>query len=138
MAVTKKQLANLKPFKPGNKANPEGARAHDPEKKMLKKITAEVFAEIVELALKNDIIGLTKVAEDKTCPAIKVGVARALMKAIQKGDWKTIEGIIERLVGKVVIKVDHTSGGEVIANPPQVVMYIPNNNRTKEENDGSN
>ena len=122
-------------IKPGQVLNPEGGRAHDPEKRALKKLTQEVFKDIVELALTSNITALQAIAKNPETPSVKVGVTTALVKAIQRGDWKTLEGIVARLIGNVKIEVDHTTAGRPIESNTQAVhVYLPANGRTKEEN----
>ena len=132
---TKKRNPNLAPpWKPGQSGNPEGGRKHNPEKKRIKKVTNELLQDLVDLALSGNVSELKRIIADPTSPALKVGIATALFTAIKKGDWKTLESIVERIVGKVPVKVDHTSDGEKL-NSPQVVLYLPKNGSTKEENE---
>lgn len=122
-------------FKKGQSGNPLGAKLHDPELKRIRKISNEMFQELVDLALSEDLSGLQKIIKDPKASALKVGVATSLVKAIQKGDWGTLERIVERLVGKVVVRVDHTTDGKEISTGANVHLYLPKNGRTKEENE---
>ena len=101
MAVTEKQLKNLKPAKKGEIRNPEGGRAHNPITKALKKITIESYREIIETILKGNLEELRAIAADPKTPALQVGIAVAFMNAIKKGDYQVIERIAERIVGKI-------------------------------------
>lgn len=129
-------IKNLKPIRKGEVRNPHGARAHDPVKKALKRLANDEFLDIVNAALTGGVRDLLKIAKDPSSPAIKVGVATALAKAIKNGDWKTLEGIVERLIGKVPVRVDHTTDGEKLPSGQQVILYLPKNGKTKEENEG--
>jgi len=103
---------NLKPVQPGEIRNPLGGRAHNPEKRRIRAITEETLKDVVELALISDLKGLEAIIRNPETPAIKVGVATSLVKAIRKGDWRILEAIIERLTGKVAIRVHHEGGTE--------------------------
>lgn len=129
-------------IKPGEVRNPLGARAHDPAKKALKKLTTELFQDIIQMALDSDRVALRAVINDQSTPALKVGVAKALYNAIKRGDWGTLRSIIEQITGKQVIKVDHTTNGAALpaatAQTTAVHLYLPHNGRTKEENENGN
>jgi len=88
-------------FKPGQSGNPEGGRRHNPAIKALKKITLEVYREIIELVLTENISELERIENDPQTPAIQVGAARAFRLGIQRGDWNLIEQFAARLVGKI-------------------------------------
>lgn len=98
-------LKNLKKIKKGTILNPEGGRAHDPAKKLLKRFTNSYLKEVIELAVMGNLAGLKAVAEDPDTPAIQVGVCTAMISAINKGDWGLLESIIVRIVGKVPDKI---------------------------------
>lgn len=98
-------LKNLKPIKKGQIMNPEGARSHDPIKKELRRFTHKYLKETIELAVMGNLEGLQKVVKDPSSPAIQVGIAKALHKAIQNGDWGTLESIVQRVVGKIPDRV---------------------------------
>lgn len=101
MAVTKKQLANLRPIKKGQVLNPNGARAHNPATKALKNLTIETYREVIELVLTGNLQALRDMRDNENIPAIQVGVARAFYNAIKCGDYGVIERIAERIVGKI-------------------------------------
>lgn len=118
-------LKNLKPIKKGQIMNPEGARSHDPVKKEIKKFTSKYMTEIIELAVMGNLEGLAKVVKDPNAPAIQVGVAKALHKAISNGDWGTLNDIVARIIGKVPDKVH--IGGEDGGN--LVVEFVKSGNK---------
>jgi|GEM_PF-2346076 len=120
-------------FKKGVSGNPDGGRRHDPVKKLFKNVTAPEFEEVINVALTSNPGELKQIIQNQTSSSIKVGIATSLLKAIQKGDWRTLNAIIERVVGKTVVKVDHTSGGKTIESSAQVHLYLPANGKTKDE-----
>jgi hypothetical protein len=114
MPITKKSLSNLKPAKKGEKRNPEGARTH--KTYQMKKLTNLELQDIINAVLNKNKKELKSIIDDPEASALKVGVATSIAKAISRGDWKTIEAIIERIVGKVTVKIDHTTQGEKLEN----------------------
>lgn len=102
-------------WKPGQSGNPEGGRAHDPIKKEFRKFTSAYLKEIIELAVMGDTTSLARIAEDPSEPAIKVGLARSVFNAVNKGDWPMLERIFERITGRVPIVMEHAGkdGGPI-------------------------
>lgn len=90
----------------GQVPNPIGARAHDPQKKALRKLTHAQVAEVASLILDGDIDALNEVVKDKTSTPLKIWLASVAMKGIQKGDMATLSMLLDRVVGKVKEKVD--------------------------------
>jgi hypothetical protein len=101
-----KSLANLKPCKKGEIRNPEGARSHNKALQALRKFGQKEYSDIIEYALTNNLKALHKVIKDPETSAIKVGVAKALLNAINFSDWNIINQIAERLVGKPAQKIE--------------------------------
>lgn len=87
-------------FKPGQSGNPTG-RPVNPLRKALRKFTIKEYRKAIELAVQGDIEKLERIAMSKTHSVLRVGVARALLKAVRKGDWETFEAIAARIVGKI-------------------------------------
>ncbi len=111
--VSAKSLANLRPQKKGEKGhNPIGARAHNPALRALKKLTIETYREVIELALTSNRQALYELAEHPDTPAVQVGVARAMMKAIDHGDFSLVEQLAIRIVGKVPEVVNINSNNQ--------------------------
>lgn len=109
----KKKADQLKPFhfKKGQSGNPQGGRAHNPASKALRNLTIDSYREIIELVMTGNLGELRKLSESRTVPAIQVGVARAFLKALNRGDYDIIERIAQRIIGKIpeVIKVQSTN-----------------------------
>lgn len=93
---------HLKPFqfKPGQTGNPLGGKLMNPAIRALSKLTVEIYREVIELALTGNVDALHAVADHPDTPAIQVGIAKALLRAINEGDYTIIERLAEKLVGK--------------------------------------
>ncbi len=96
-------------FKKGVSGNPDGARKHNPAIRALKQLTLDTYREVIELVLTGNLTDLKAMAENPKTPAIQVGIASALMKAIKDGDHGVIERLAERIVGKIPDEVNVTS-----------------------------
>lgn len=103
--VPPNSLANLKKFKPGNNANPLGAGAHDPVKKMLKRLTSEELKDIASLLLSGNVKELAHVRRSSSSSGIRAMVAGLALRAIRQGDANAFETLLARLMGKVENKV---------------------------------
>lgn len=88
-------------FKPGQpSANPSG-RPKSPIPDALKKMTKQSFRRIIRAVVKGNIDQLNKMVTDPKASALEVAVASSFMKAISRGDYATIEHILQRIVGKI-------------------------------------
>ena len=123
-----KQLANLRPpIKKGEVLNPEGARAHNPALRALKKLTIEAFREVIEMILTGTRQDLQNMIDDPATPNVKVAIAGAFQKAIEHRDYEIVERLAERLVGKIpeVINVTkQTDLRAVIASTDRTELKI--------------
>lgn len=99
-------------FQKGVSGNP-GGRKVDPIKKALRNLTRESFREVIELALTGNVKELRLLIKDPTTTAIQLGVATSLLRAIQRGDWGTIEAIATRIVGKIPDELKVTGQTEI-------------------------
>lgn len=103
--MTEAQLRNLKPAKKGEIRNPEGGRSHNP----IRKLTLEVYRDIIEIGLTKNVEALKEVAENPKTPALQVAFAFALMDAIKNHKWEVVEGMVSRIVGKIPDQININS-----------------------------
>lgn len=108
--MKKTKYPNIEPhqFKPGESGNPHGRPPLNPIQKALRELTIKTYRDVIEAVLVGNIDQLKVFITDPKSPAIKVGVATALLKAIKAGDYTVIERITERIVGKIpdVVKLE--------------------------------
>lgn len=118
---------HLKPhqFKKGEASpNPAGRPPLTPEQRALRKLTLSTYQEVIELALTGDIEELKAFAANEKLPAIQVGIARAILKAIKDGDPSVLERFAARIVGEIpknlnvngYLSVNH----QVTVVPPEI------------------
>lgn len=98
--------ANLKMWPKGVSGNPNGARAHDPVKKQVKKLTSKEVEQVIGLIMDNNIRGLKKIGKDPTSSVLKVWVASIAARAIHKGDSYALNMILDRAIGRVKEKFE--------------------------------
>ncbi len=96
-------------FQPGQSGNPEGARKHNPIRRALKNLTVESYRKVIEAVCTGNVDNLREMIADPKTSALQVGVATAFVKALQAGDYVTIERIAERIVGKIPDELKVTS-----------------------------
>ena len=109
-------LKNLKIIQKGEIRNPLGAGAHDKDRKALKRLTHKMIKKLINRALTGTLEDLNAVAKNPRSSALEVGISSALANAIKKGDWSTLKGIVEALVGKEADKFIIEAQGEIEHN----------------------
>ena len=70
-------------------------------KRALKNLTVESYREVIEAVCTGNIDNLRAMIKDPKTSALQVGVATCFVKALEAGDYSTIERIAERIVGKI-------------------------------------
>lgn len=95
-------------FKPGVSGNPLG-RPLNPIPRALKELTVETYRRVIEAVCTGNLDNLKAMIKDPTVSALQVGVASAFAKALEAGDYATIERIAERIVGKIPDELKVTS-----------------------------
>lgn len=87
-------------FKPGQSGNPKGRPLH-PIENALRKMTRTSLRKIIRACCKGNLDSLRKIIRNKNSSALEVGVANSMLKAAAKGDYGTIEHIVQRVTGKI-------------------------------------
>lgn len=95
-----------KKFEKGQVNNPLGAGAHNPEVKLIKKLTNDEIAELGSIIVSGDVEKLNEVRQSKTASVIQVLMASVLQKAILRGDMAAANALLDRIVGKVKDQVE--------------------------------
>lgn len=98
-------------FKPGQSGNPKG-RVKNPVPDALKKMTKQQLRRVIRAIVKGNTDYLEQLANSKTASTLEVSVAVCYIKAMEKGDYGTIEHIIQRVVGKIPDELKITSNNK--------------------------
>lgn len=107
-------------FVKGQIANKNGPTPKTPAQKKinadLRNLTLDTYREILHRLLFDTVPGLKELVSDKDTNALTAAVAMCLLMAIKKGDYDTIEKILQRIIGKIP---DHLS---VVSNITNTVI----------------
>lgn len=122
----------LRPWKKGQSGNPEGSRRHNQDAKRIKKLTMQEVAEVVTLILDNDLASLQKLAKEPGVSVLKVWTAAIAAKAIPKGDATAFNALLNRVIGPVKERVEHTGpDGMPLEIGPRIVVLLPPKNESE-------
>lgn len=112
---------NLKPFKKGEVANPNGRPRKIytilKESGFTKDDVRTAFNEIAWA----DINGLQKIFKDEKAPAILKVIAHAYKRAIEKGDYRYVAEIIQQSIGKPKETSEVSMSAQITNVTPQVI-----------------
>lgn len=117
------------PWKPGESGNPAGGRKHNPEIRMLKRLTQEEFVDIGNMIISEDMASLTRIVKDDTETVLRRMVASVAKKVITTGDANTLDIFLNRLIGKVKDQVQVTGMG----GGPLNIGFVRANQKKVEE-----
>ena len=114
-------------FKPGVSGNPMGRAIASPEVLRMQRMTREELSSCASWLIKGNLKELGKISTDPKSSILHVMIARMAMKAISKGDEKTFNAIMDRVVGKPKEMLE-VSGVE-----KTTVVILPSNGRETKE-----
>lgn len=122
---TKKQLANLKPFKKGAPSgNPEGGRKHNPEIKKIKALTEKQLIDVATFVLQSSVGQIKARMKDPKTSVLHGMVLGLALKSMTKGDAGSFNALMDRMLGKVKENF-HLSG--TIGGTSKVILTMPPN-----------
>lgn len=104
--MAKKRRGPGRPFKPGQSGNPKGKPRLPEQTKKLRAINKDKLAIMLNKYANHTLAELEKVANDPATGALELIVISAISDAIQKGDSRAREFIVERMVGRVPVELD--------------------------------
>lgn len=114
-----------KRFVKGQSGNPKGAAAHNPEVKLIRKLTHADVAEIGALILTGDMPALLKIKDDPKTTPLKMWIAAVAIKGISRGDASALNALLDRIAGKVKDQVHHIiSDGPDLANASTAKLQL--------------
>lgn len=91
-------------FKPGQSGNP-GGKIANPIPNALKKLTNQSLVKIIKAIVKGNLDEIKRIAKDPTSSGLEVAIAACFIKAIERGDYNTVEHMLQRIVGKIPDKL---------------------------------
>jgi hypothetical protein len=87
-------------FKKGQSGNPEGARLHNQELKQIKQLAAPDVRKLCDLILTYNVDQIETMLREKGLPALELMLASVALKAFRTGNWRALEVILSRVVGR--------------------------------------
>ena len=112
-------------FKKGKSGNPNGRPVGTVTvPKELRAINNRLIADTIGKYLNCTGPELQEHIKNPETPALDLMILRVLYEAIRKADQGKMNAILERIVGKVPDKIDHTSNGKTV----QVSFVTPTGN----------
>lgn len=87
-------------FKPGQSGNPKG-RPKNPIPDALKKLTNQSLRRVIRIVVKGNKDQIEKLINNPDTSMLELAVANSFVKAVAKGDYQTVEHILQRVLGKV-------------------------------------
>lgn len=106
MAIGKK--TGGKDFVKGNVPKSPGRPPLSPEAKKLRKLTTEEFVKRVNKYLHMSKNKLRAGITNGNIQVLDLCIRSSLVKCIEKGDYSTLEKMLDRIIGKVAMKLEHT------------------------------
>jgi hypothetical protein len=123
--VAKGKKTGGRDFQPGQSGNPKGPAPLPEDIKAARKLTPLEFERAVNKFLFWSREAIEAAAKDTSLPALDAWVIRIILKATVKGDERPMSFLLERLIGKVKERIEHSAGdGE-----PLVILTMPRNGR---------
>lgn len=114
-----------KGFQKGQVANPKGINGADPQIQKIRQLTREEVGALLTLMMDNNVAALKDIVTHPESTAFRVLVATIMLKAIQNGDYRALDSLLSRIIGRVEIKVDNTSSDGSMTPRTANVFMIP-------------
>jgi len=88
-------------FKKGSCPNPGGRPKLDPEIKAIRQLTKDQFKELANLLLSGTFEDLQRILDKQETTALTGWMVRVIVQGWEKGDYRTLDELLDRLIGKV-------------------------------------
>lgn len=107
-------------FEKGNNANPLGAGAHNKDVKRIRRLTNQEVAQLGSMLLEHSQVELMEIRDDRNSSSLQKWFATVIINGIAQADMRTLDALLDRLVGKVKDHLELTgeNGG------PQKIVYV--------------
>ena len=110
-SIAKRIKTGGRDIKPGQVLNPNGRSKIPEHVKAARKLNQVKFAEVLYQYINSTFAELEAALKDPKTPAIELVVVKILAEAIENGDEKKLEFILNRTIGKVIeVRKHHHTG----------------------------
>lgn len=103
-----------KDWEPGESGNPNGRPKLSEDLKKIRALTNKQLKEVGDFLLLGTRATLTEVSQNPESSLLQVWLSSVCITGIKKGDMGALNALLDRLVGKVTDKVQHTLPRPVI------------------------
>lgn len=129
MGNKKSNTSGLRPFKKGQSGNPEGGRLHNPEIKLIKRLSEKELVEVATFILGSKVNQIKARMKHPSTTVLQGMVLGLAVKAMSKGDASSFNALMDRLLGKVKENVNFSGSVGGSAGTSKVIIQLPPNNR---------
>lgn len=121
-AAPKKRVFG-RPWKKGQSGNPRGRGAKIlPITKLQREYTAKTIAEVYSSLIEKTKFELNSIVIDPLAPILDKIIAKSLLRDLRNSTPSNMERLLERIIGPIPVKNEHTGGGGVPLAPPQIIL----------------
>lgn len=94
------------PFEPGQSGNPSGRPKLDPDIKRLRGLTRDQFKDLANIILTGTQEDLQRLLDQPETSMLTQWICRVALSGAERGDYRTLDELLNRLIGKVKDEVD--------------------------------
>lgn len=115
-------------FKKGQSGNPLGGKLHNPEIKLIKKLSEKELIEVATFVLQSKVGEIKARMKDPNTSVLQGMVLGLAAKIMTKGDASAFNALMDRMLGKVKDNVNFT-GAVTTGGTSRVIISLPSNKR---------
>lgn len=119
-----------RPFQKGHKFS-KGQHQITSDERQAREMNVLEFMRIANKYLYCSVEELLAVSKDTSIPVVEAIVVRVLLIAGQNGDERKLEFVLNRVLGKVADKIDHSNKDGTMSGAARVVITLPENGKAK-------